>query len=537
MSVTLPTGRSLSLASAGAVNTAAETLHVQEVARTRSIVRMGFGLGLAGVPIIFVLGGDPLAKSAYLASLVLTTITTGIYAWLLRADEGYSNGRSLFVGAFALASSFAGIYYFGAFSAATAILPFGLFFFSSSQSLRSTIIIYAVCAGIYLLLATLIISGALRDRGLLAHERSDNPTRIVLGILLESVLLLSFVSARVARQAALTAIERHDVAIKRLAQREALLEEAKQELERALAFSGLGRFSDTIVGSFKLGKVIGRGAMGEVYDGAHTTTGAHAAVKLLHTHVLAKGDIVKRFLREAQIAASLHVPNVVSVLEIGDLSGPMPFIAMELLEGEDLADHLRRHGQLSPRKISKLVHQIGEGLAAAHAAGIVHRDLKPTNVFLAKTESGDVWKILDFGVSKLINAEESMTVDQVIGTPEYMAPEQALGKPVTGRADLFALGVIIYRALTGQRAFGGGNITETLYQVTLTMPPRPTALVSAHEDVDALLCIAMAKSPDDRFDTAQELADAFDAAVKGELDPALRAKAARLLATNAWETR
>jgi eukaryotic-like serine/threonine-protein kinase len=534
----LPSGPTLdsaaSTGSTSSVLTATETLHVQEVERTRSMVRMCCALAVVSMPVVFLLGGDPLARRAYLASLVLVAVTTGGYAWLLRVDEGYSLGRSVFVGAFAVACAFAGIYYFGVFSAATAVLLFGLFFFSSSQGARATLFVYGVCALVYLALASLIMGGVIGDRGIMASPGASNLSRVVVTLLLEAVLFLSFINARISRQAALSAIVRHDVVTKRLAQREALLLEAKQELERALDFAGLGRFSDTTLGSFKLGKVIGRGAMGEVYEGAHVETGARAAVKLLHTHVLANPDIVKRFLREAKIAASLDVPNVVNVLEVGDLTAGLPFIAMERLEGVDLADHLREHPRLSVRKVSKLLRQIGRGLVAAHAAGIVHRDLKPRNVFLSRKDGEEVWKILDFGVSKLASAEDTQTHDRIVGTPEYMAPEQAMGKVVTGSADLFALGVIAYRALTGRRAFVGTTIAETVYQVAHTMPPRPSDLAPLHDHVSLVLSIAMAKSHSDRFESGEAFADALDSAASGELDPVLRAKAERILERHPW---
>ncbi|HEY8040593.1 MAG TPA: serine/threonine-protein kinase, partial [Polyangiaceae bacterium] len=143
------------------------------------------------------------------------------------------------------------------------------------------------------------------------------------------------------------------------------------------------------------------------------------------------------------------------------------------------------------------------------------------------------WKILDFGVARLAG-EETLTQDQIVGTPNYMAPEQANGAAVTHRTDLFALGVIAYRALTGRPAFEGETTAEILYKVVHAMPPRPGELVPLPPEVDLVLALALAKDPADRFDSAAELAQALDAASRGRLDAALRARAQRLLARLSW---
>ncbi len=524
-----------SVASAS-LSSAVETLHVQEVARTRTFFQLSCALAAVVIPVVLALGGDAVVKRVFLGSLVLVIVATGIYSIALRREEAYSLARTLAVGILSIGCAFAGIFFFGVYSAATTALPFGLYFFSASQSRRSTVGVYAGCAILYLALSVMIMAGITDDRGIVSGASMTNLERLIVTFLLEAVLLLTFLNARATRSSALSSIQRHDVVVRRLAQREALLQEAKQELERALDFAGLGRFSETVIGSFRLGKVIGRGAMGEVYEGVHVKSGARAAVKLLHTHTLANPDIVKRFLREAKIVGSLDVPNVVKVVEIGGLSADLPYIAMELLDGEDLADHLRHHRQLSVRKVATLLRQVGNGLSAAHAAGIVHRDLKPRNVFLAKTDAGQIWKILDFGVSKLTGDDGTQTHDRIVGTPGYMAPEQATGKLVTYKADLFSLGVIAYRSLTGRPAFTGNQIAETVYQVAHTMPPRPSDVVKLGEQVDQVLAIAIAKAPEDRFDTAEAFADALDAAARGELDVALRARAERLLARHPWAT-
>jgi serine/threonine protein kinase len=278
--------------------------------------------------------------------------------------------------------------------------------------------------------------------------------------------------------------------------------------------------------------VIGRGAMGEVYEAAHAQTGARAAVKLLHLDGLRRPDLVKRFLREARIAASLDAANVVRVVEVGDLSSPFPYIAMERLEGEDLADHLRGRGPMSLDAVIRLVREVGAGLEAARDAGIVHRDLKPRNVFLVRDGAA---KILDFGVSRLADSEG--TLEGLVGTPGYMAPEQARGETVTPSADLFSLGVIAYRALTGRPAFAGEHVAEILHKLTASMPPRPSEIIRArpmHRQIDLVLAIAMAKEPADRFDSGRQFADALEAARAGKLARPLISRAQRMLAELPW---
>jgi serine/threonine-protein kinase len=271
--------------------------------------------------------------------------------------------------------------------------------------------------------------------------------------------------------------------------------------------------------------------MGEVYEAVHVTTGEPAAVKLLHPHVLAQSELVERFVREARIVSRLTAPNVVRVLEVSGPESRVPYLAMERLTGTDLADYLREHKRMSGRAVVAMLRQVGAGLEAAHAAGVVHRDLKPRNLFL--TRPGGDWKILDFGVAR-VAGEETLTIDQIVGTPNYMAPEQASGRPVTPRTDLFALGVIVYRVMTGRPAFEGESTAEIIYKVVHAMPPRPTAVASIPEGFDSVLAIALAKDPGDRFETAQRLADAADAAVRGELDAALLERAGRLLGRLPW---
>jgi serine/threonine-protein kinase len=210
---------------------------------------------------------------------------------------------------------------------------------------------------------------------------------------------------------------------------------------------------------------------------------------------------------------------------------------MELLLGQDLSAMLRQKERLDPAGVVEVVTQVARGLEVAHEAGVVHRDLKPHNIFCAEQGEGKrpVWKILDFGVSKLRDQGATLTNAAVIGTPGYMAPEQAEGRDVDHRADLFSLGAVAYRALTGRPPFGGGDLPRVLFEIAYKNPVRPSEITpSLPEDVDLVLAIALAKRPEDRFDSALDLAAALRAACAGALDPALRTRATTQLASMPW---
>jgi serine/threonine protein kinase len=228
---------------------------------------------------------------------------------------------------------------------------------------------------------------------------------------------------------------------------------------------------------------------------------------------------------------------VVRVFEVGDESAALPYLAMERLRGEDLAQVLRRETRLSPQAVIELVRHLASGLQAAARAGIVHRDLKPQNVFRNQPDRvGDapVWKILDFGIATLEHHSGALTVNEVVGTPQYMAPEQARNSHVDARTDLYSLGAIAYRSLTGQSPFRAGPFTEVLTTVMTAMPVRPGALVQLPLDVDLALALALAKDGSDRFSSATELAEALAAAFNHRLSESLRQRAAVVLAKLPW---
>jgi serine/threonine-protein kinase len=223
------------------------------------------------------------------------------------------------------------------------------------------------------------------------------------------------------------------------------------------------------------------------------------------------------------------------VLEVGDSTSPVPYLAMERLRGRDLSQLLRERRRLSPAQVRELVGQAGRGVSAAAAAGIVHRDLKPQNLFLADQPVGaPIWKILDFGVSKLAGGRGTLTEGQLVGTPIYMAPEQAQSHEVDVRADLYALGAIAYRCLTGNLPFHAPRVATILFQVVYQMPVRPGALVDLPPELDEVLLVALAKNPDRRFQTAEELSAALDDGLRGRIAAPLRERARQLGAEHPW---
>jgi serine/threonine-protein kinase len=328
------------------------------------------------------------------------------------------------------------------------------------------------------------------------------------------------------------AIERSNNAVKLASAREAQLVEARENLDVALRAGG-GRASGMLAGRFRLEEVVGRGAMGEVYA-ARVEGGPRCAVKLLNLARRDDPDIQRRFLREAEISLRVRGPNLVHVHEVGTAQDGSPYIAMELLEGSDLAAILRERPVMPLGEVLTLLTDVARGLEILHGAGVVHRDLKPQNLFLANTPRL-AWKILDYGVSKINDAGATLTEGQLVGTPGYMSPEQAQGQKVDSRSDVFALGAVAYRALTGRRPFTGVDTPQLLYQVVYGAPIRPRELVPAiPRDVELTLAIALAKEPEDRFKSAMDLASALADAARGVLAAEHRGLAARIVRSSPW---
>jgi serine/threonine-protein kinase len=210
-----------------------------------------------------------------------------------------------------------------------------------------------------------------------------------------------------------------------------------------------------------------------------------------------------------------------------------PYLVMELLEGHDLGWHLRRNGRLDLELVVEMCEQVARALADVRAAGIVHRDLKPANLFLTDSLPR-TWKVLDFGLSKILDDTATLTRDQAVGTPAYMAPEQVRGPKVDHLTDLYALAAIAYRALTGIPPFSGDQVAHVLYRVVYQQPACPGDLVRVPIDIELVLAIGMAKKPSDRFARVEELAAAMRAAYQGRLDDDVRGRGWALVKAMPW---
>lgn len=515
--------------------TARETLILEEIHRTRSFLRVSIILALCQVPPLFVVGGDWFAKKLLTAMALVVIVVCGTLIFLMREDEGYTVRRATVAAFSTIFAVFAAILFYGVFSPAVVVIPLGVQFYCAGHSTRATLSVVIACGLGYAAMVFASTFGWLPDSGLVKAADIPKLDRLVMLVVIEVIFVAVYFVARSVRAATLHAIERHDVVIRSLAQRDALLREARADLAQAMRVGGVGRFSGEVLGRFRLGGVIGRGAMGEVYEGVEIATNREVAVKLVHPQLLAERDVVERFLREAKVTSTLNVPNVVRVVEASPPDAPIPYLAMERLKGEDLATWLRDNKRMGLKKFVGLVRQVATGLDAAHAAGIVHRDLKPRNLFCARNGNVEVWKILDFGVSKLDSSEGTLTRGQIVGTPAYMAPEQARALPVGPAADVFALGVIAYRTLTGSPPFTGETSVDILFRVSNAMPVRPSDLVKLPPQVDEVLAIALAKDPENRFQTAAAFADALDAASRNRMSTSLSNQALRLLDDSPWD--
>jgi serine/threonine-protein kinase len=261
--------------------------------------------------------------------------------------------------------------------------------------------------------------------------------------------------------------------------------------------------------------ILGEGGMGTVYEAEHITIGRSVAVKVLHPNQARKKDAVRRFHQEARAAGAIGHPNICEVYDLGTLDDGSPYLVMERLTGETLADRIAAEGGLPFDDVIDILVQVLSGLVAAHEKGIVHRDIKPENVFLTKRVGcPPICKLLDFGVSKVIGSliggkDEDLELTRtgmVMGTPYYMSPEQARGdRNLDARVDLYACGVILYEALTGRRPFTAANYNALLLQILSTKPkPARDFRPALPAGFDAVLDKALARNRDDRYRTAAD---------------------------------
>jgi eukaryotic-like serine/threonine-protein kinase len=518
--------------SGSSLSSPADALRAEEVKRTRELLQIGW---LVAIGVLFALAIVP--GSHPIALALIAAIGVGILGsvWMhqrLRDPDRYSAAWMNALALVAVVCGQLGILYVGAFSAAPLVVALGLYFFCRTEHTASAVAIYVIAAGAHALEAALVIAGVVRDPGTYPVGAAASLHAQIAGQLtLQVGYALCFWLARVSRRAALRSMEQLQRATRIAAQRDVQLAELRRDLDRALEVGGPGRFTGHVLGTWQLGDLLGRGAMGEVYEATHTAAGGAAAVKLLRRELLADPQHVERFFREVRVASAIDSPHVVHVLEASTTGETLPFLAMERLHGVTLSELLRKQGTLMPPELTAVVEQIGAVLDLARAAGIVHRDLKPQNLF--RTEDG-TWKLLDFGIAILADSSGTLTQGAVIGTPAYMAPEQAKAAPVDHRADIYALGAVIYRCLTGRAPFAARDTPSLLYAVVHQMPLRPSSLAPIPPELDGVLLLALAKSREARFQSAGELVAAFREAVAGASSEDVARRVRQLARAHPW---
>jgi Zn-finger nucleic acid-binding protein len=277
---------------------------------------------------------------------------------------------------------------------------------------------------------------------------------------------------------------------------------------------------------------LGEGGMGTVYLAEHLHMGHQAAIKVLRPEIAIEEEMVTRLFDEARVLNRLHHPSLVQVFDCGVDDGLGPYMVMELLRGEPLSRYLKRHRRPPREKLLSVLREVAEGLSVAHRAGIVHRDLKPDNIYLI--EQGGA-KLLDFGVARMdisLVSRPRTAVHQTLGTPSYMAPEQVAGEPVDHRADVYALGILAFRLLTGRLPFRGETSAQVMTMQREAPIPRASELSPRLPPaVDDVLICALAKLPEERFDScgalAEELADVLGAGEQ-RAEPAVQTALPRL---------
>ncbi|MBT8451477.1 MAG: protein kinase [Deltaproteobacteria bacterium] len=305
--------------------------------------------------------------------------------------------------------------------------------------------------------------------------------------------------------------------------------------------------NDPIIGTVLAGRYlvksrIGEGGMGLVYEGVHRDIDKRVAIKVLRDDLSRRPEVVARFRQEAKSASRIGHENIVDIFDFGETRHGSSYFVMEFLEGEDLGNVLGKKATIEAERACEIVLQCCRALSATHGKGIVHRDIKPENIFLTTRDGiDDFVKIVDFGIAKMSDIETEgapgrklTKTGMIFGTPEYMSPEQAAGRDLDHRVDVYALGVIVYECLAGRVPFEGDTFMGILTQHLTAEAPaidevNPHAEVS--QELELVIRKALAKSPEDRYQDTEELAEAIVCALDGRVSRATRRTPASVLAS------
>ena len=270
----------------------------------------------------------------------------------------------------------------------------------------------------------------------------------------------------------------------------------------------------SMVGEYRISGKLGEGGMGVVYAGQHPVIGKRVAVKVLSSACASDPDLVRRFVEEARAVNKIGHPNIIDIFSFGQLPDGRHYFVMEFLDGQSLADRLEK-GDIERAELRRLLRQICGALEAAHREGIIHRDLKPENIWIAAPKGEDAYaKLLDFGIAKLVDLDTAKITQTgaAMGSPQFMPPEQCMGRPVDRRADIYAMGVILYRIFTGTLPFQGKSLPELVYQQTTQTPVPPSRHRPVERDIERIILECLQKEPGRRPGTARELGERLERA-------------------------
>ena len=284
----------------------------------------------------------------------------------------------------------------------------------------------------------------------------------------------------------------------------------------------------TTIDRYEIRDKLGQGAMAKVYKAYDPRIGRELAIKLLRKERIVDKEYLTRFQREAKAVGTLSHPNIVTVYDVGEFDN-RPYIVMELLEGTPLDEVMTSSRKFSLRDALPIAMQLASALDYAHTRGIVHRDIKPSNIIISNNHE---IKITDFGIAHFDSGEatQQTRMGDVLGTPQYMSPEQVLGQKIDGRSDLFSVGVILYQLLTGQRPFVGDTVATLMYQIANTAPqPMENLGTNIPASLRNIVNKLLAKSPDNRFQTGKELSESLSHVLEDEEDKAAAKDAPRII--------